>query len=318
MSDTCQVKRMPLDVFAALGLKPDPLGLVWNSSTDEMTPESAALAAAPRRSAAVRARREALERERLALTASMRTDAPRRAATLRAFWFGPEGRGGAASGGGDPWAVEISPSGIPHSVRSSGGGGGGGGSSIRRSSFSSSGAAELGGGGVVHTKLAARQTHPAAAILRRASLAQGASVGHRGPAWCEAEHSEPEPSQRCPCAFDGLGGPLCEVRHEAFCLNQCSGHGRCDLLGGYCHCERGFFGLDCSMTTDASGRVALHAQHAATLRPRAPSVFVYDLAEHSTLLLQLRGERSYCVHRGFDVANRTSFPDRCAEIAGSS
>ena len=43
------------------------------------------------------------------------------------------------------------------------------------------------------------------------------------------------PQAQCGCVYDGMAGPLCEERFEPFCLNQCSGHGRCDNHGGYCH-----------------------------------------------------------------------------------
>ena len=93
-----------------------------------------------------------------------------------------------------------------------------------------------------------------------------------------------------------MHGEACESRHEAFCLNQCSGHGRCDDFGGACHCDVGFFGIDCSLTTALTtavssgaggGReVALHAAHAAHAAPRRPFVFVYELPRMTSLILQ--------------------------------
>ena len=41
-------------------------------------------------------------------------------------------------------------------------------------------------------------------------------------------------------------------------------------------------------------RVVLHAGHAARRAPRSPRVYVYELAEHSTLVLQLRAASCAC------------------------
>ena len=45
---------------------------------------------------------------------------------------------------------------------------------------------------------------------------------------------------RLPCIVDGLDGPLCDDVVESFCVNQCSGHGECNL--GYCKCDPGAWG----------------------------------------------------------------------------
>lgn len=46
---------------------------------------------------------------------------------------------------------------------------------------------------------------------------------------------------------DGWDGPTCEDPHEAFCINQCSGHGECQH--GFCKCHAGWFGHDCAYRT---------------------------------------------------------------------
>ena len=96
-------------------------------------------------------------------------------------------------------------------------------------------------------------------------------------AWCDATAAdalESAVAHLCACTYDGLHGPLCDERHEPFCLNQCSGHGLCDAHGGgFCHCDPGFFGVDCSMTTRApdghvqSGAYASSAKLPSELEP---------------------------------------------------
>lgn len=49
---------------------------------------------------------------------------------------------------------------------------------------------------------------------------------------------------RCPCLIDGISGPLCELRTEQVCINQCSGHGECRM--GFCLCHEGYYGHDCA------------------------------------------------------------------------
>ena len=168
------------------------------------------------------------------------------------------------------------------------------------------------------TKASARGTHPPWELLPNASAAarakRGSSGGSASPAWCEARRGE-KPLHSCGCSFPGLHGALCESRHEVFCLNQCAGHGRCDSFGGHCHCDRGYFGVDCSMTTEevalSDGRVKkvvrLHEAHAArrTRAPATPRIYVYELPEHTTHILQYAAAQQLCAPRHFDSANRT-------------
>ncbi|KAL4427652.1 hypothetical protein ABPG75_001741 [Micractinium tetrahymenae] len=58
--------------------------------------------------------------------------------------------------------------------------------------------------------------------------------------WCQAD----QPAFRCGCTEDGWDGPTCEEPHEAFCVNQCNGHGECQH--GFCKCHPGWFGHDCA------------------------------------------------------------------------
>ena len=47
----------------------------------------------------------------------------------------------------------------------------------------------------------------------------------------------------CGCYVDGFFGEMCHLRHEMYCINQCSGHGVCWL--GFCKCDLGWYGTDC-------------------------------------------------------------------------
>ena len=120
-----------------------------------------------------------------------------------------------------------------------------------------------------------------------------------------------------------------------FCLNQCSGRGECE--GGYCRCERGSYGADCSANAaggplalarssagdvatvelSASARSAAAAvrSHAAAASPAGeaqakgsgagggaptPRVYVYELpGEFNTFLLTRRLNADSCVLRNY-------------------
>lgn len=57
--------------------------------------------------------------------------------------------------------------------------------------------------------------------------------------------------------MDGFGGPGCSLASESFCFNQCSGRGRCNL--GFCHCDPGWYGLDCAHAATEEAEAALEA-----------------------------------------------------------
>jgi hypothetical protein len=52
------------------------------------------------------------------------------------------------------------------------------------------------------------------------------------------------------CNIDGAVGLYCEIPTEMYCPNQCSGRGVCYY--GFCKCEEGWHGTDCSIPTAAS------------------------------------------------------------------
>ena len=73
----------------------------------------------------------------------------------------------------------------------------------------------------------------------------------------------------CASCFEGQRGRFCEFPKKAWCLRDCSGHGRCDA--GFCWCERGWFGVDCSQTlarADASPTTLAAADAAAAAAGR--------------------------------------------------
>ena len=307
MGDTCQVKYMPFDAFAALTLKADPAWTRYAANASLQDTGTSLLSKGEQKAWAVQ-----LELQTRALEA----DSIKRAQIVHDFWFGTH-----AAGASNDWRVYVNDVGVPHAVRSND-------AFMQRgvpASIVPAGAVAkarrqrrhlLASPDGLYKKLAARQTHLRDDLLARSSseaalappkkaAATGRSARPSQP-WCEAT-DEMRAAKRCPCLYDGLHGALCEGRNEAYCLNQCSGHGQCDMLGGFCHCDEGYFGIDCSMTTGPDGKVTLHAGHAARLAPRSPSVFVYELWDHTSLILQYRAYRGYCAHRVFDPLNRSEF-----------
>ena len=63
-------------------------------------------------------------------------------------------------------------------------------------------------------------------------------------AWCDAAQGD-KPAARCACRYDGWDGYLCQHPTHQFCLNQCSGRGSCRF--GFCLCDGGAWGVDCSL-----------------------------------------------------------------------
>ncbi|EFN56537.1 hypothetical protein CHLNCDRAFT_51514 [Chlorella variabilis] len=135
--------------------------------------------------------------------------------------------------------------------------------------------------------------------------------------WCTSE----APRHVCDCFVDGWGGNNCELRYEAFCLNQCNGRGECNQ--GYCKCDPGWHGIDCAHASAAAddtqpGREAdrpwiaelVRTPAARTFPPdavrRRPLIYVYEMpAEYVTLMIQYRWGGTACVPRYFDFHNET-------------
>ena len=96
----------------------------------------------------------------------------------------------------------------------------------------------------------------------------------QGAAGVGARHS-------CLC-YTGFGGPSCErstlAREIKNCLNGCSKRGTC--VRNWCHCEPGFYGVDCSLGEAAPGQSAaplLPLIGAQTVGKGAPRIYVYEL-----------------------------------------
>lgn len=68
---------------------------------------------------------------------------------------------------------------------------------------------------------------------------------------------------------------VCAGDAQEHCLNACNGRGRCTI--GFCHCQEGYFGADCSLSYDSAGRIQI--LHGLGYRPnrRGPLVYVYEL-----------------------------------------
>lgn len=290
MVEVCQVKHMPLEAFAALELAPDPQARKYDPSTgEEINPMG------PGR---VRVRDDARKREFQALQHRLWADPSSRAEVTRSFWYGPPKIG--RNGRDERPQVVVDKNGVPHTINTS----------LATGTIIGSEKLLTDKKAGWFQKLSARGTHKYDKLL----VAPDVSA----PAWCEARLDGPKAAHNCPCVYDGMHGELCEKRHMPYCANQCSGHGTCAEFGAFCNCDPGYFGIDCSMTTelseDGKERVVLHRDHPARLAPRRPYIYVYDVPDHTSLILQYRAQAHMCTHRAFTTSNQTEFPTvSCAQ-----
>jgi len=67
----------------------------------------------------------------------------------------------------------------------------------------------------------------------------------------------------------------CEDGHPTLCVNACNGRGAC--MGGFCHCKKGYYGLDCSLSSNPSGGVDILSGQGYKPSSRGPKIFVYEL-----------------------------------------
>ena len=142
----------------------------------------------------------------------------------------------------------------------------------------------------------------------------GSNVG-----WCEAKSglegdgSEATPRERillrCTGCYEGRTGPFCEHPKQSYCLRDCSGRGRCD--SGFCWCQKGWFGVDCSQNLAQPAGAPLMQRQQRVPSPAASSplrIYVYDMpAEFTTRNLQWRNGATMGNHRAYDGQNRSYF-----------
>lgn len=151
--------------------------------------------------------------------------------------------------------------------------------------------------------------------------------------WCNVDPKEAYDGkmhfkEECDCKYDGLWGRFCEVPVQSVCINQCAGHGYC--RGGFCQCDKGWYGTDCSIPSVLSSV----AEWPKWLRPaqikvpdndkqtgkldnlnavvakKRPLIYVYDLPpEFNSLLLEGRHFKLECVNRIYDHRNATIWTD---------
>ncbi|GAX76857.1 hypothetical protein CEUSTIGMA_g4303.t1 [Chlamydomonas eustigma] len=149
--------------------------------------------------------------------------------------------------------------------------------------------------------------------------------------WCMVD--KPSEEGNCDnCMIDNIGGKYCDTVKEAYCPSQCSGHGDCNL--GFCKCQDGWYGLDCSRkaaaaTLDPSDVEAgrkpwLKSPGLGDLPPAArskedpaappsrkrPLIYIYDTPPPlTTRMLQYRLVWKACIWRHFSVHNESLLHD---------
>jgi hypothetical protein len=75
---------------------------------------------------------------------------------------------------------------------------------------------------------------------------------------------------KCLC-WQGYTGPSCESVYKFACVNQCLGRGTC--RGGFCHCQPGYWGKDCS-------RSKAYAPYNAPTAVTGLKIYVYEIPTH--------------------------------------
>ncbi|KAG1674838.1 hypothetical protein FOA52_015226 [Chlamydomonas sp. UWO 241] len=81
---------------------------------------------------------------------------------------------------------------------------------------------------------------------------------------------------RCRSALFGPDPDIKECTETAAsCSNNCNLRGKCK--SGFCHCQRGFYGIDCSLSLDVDGNPVLLAGKQYATRKKRPHVYVYEL-----------------------------------------
>lgn len=98
--------------------------------------------------------------------------------------------------------------------------------------------------------------------------------------WCREDLS-------CACR-PGFSGQTCEQPH-ALCLNSCSERGLC--VEGFCHCQEGSYGVDCSLSTGSKGLAQIwtgpETRGPKRKKGQRPRIFVYELPPHLNVWLHM-------------------------------
>ncbi|MEW5312044.1 MAG: hypothetical protein WDW38_003706 [Sanguina aurantia] len=142
--------------------------------------------------------------------------------------------------------------------------------------------------------------------------------------WCNNDLPSYQAGQVCPCRLDGLWGERCDIPIEHFCINQCGGHGECEL--GFCKCHDGYYGQDCARRRrglvagpgdellskpwlqPVLNRIIAAANPPLTPTRLRPFIFVYELdSAFYTDILQYRIEKSHGLYRQFHGSNRSEW-----------
>ncbi|KAL3929510.1 MAG: hypothetical protein SGPRY_001931 [Prymnesium sp.] len=114
----------------------------------------------------------------------------------------------------------------------------------------------------------------------------------------------------CSRCYEGTTGPLCELPKRSYCLRDCSDNGWCD--SGFCWCEPGWFGIDCSQQRQGPPKPSLQEQQ-GLLSPSSPSplrVYVYDMPSmFTTRNLQWRNEALTGLYRTINGENRSHYTE---------
>ncbi|XP_010516383.1 PREDICTED: uncharacterized protein LOC104792052 [Camelina sativa] len=151
--------------------------------------------------------------------------------------------------------------------------------------------------------------------------------------WCNVDPEDAyalkvQIKEECDCKYDCLWGRFCEIPVQCTCVNQCSGHGKC--RGGFCQCDKGWFGTDCSipstLSTVGEWPQWLRPAHlevpsdkevpgniinlSAVVKKKRPLIYIYDLPpDFNSLLIEGRHFKLECVHRIYDERNATVWTD---------
>ena len=112
----------------------------------------------------------------------------------------------------------------------------------------------------------------------------------------------------CSGCYEGRTGAFCEATKQSFCVRDCSGNGWCD--SGFCWCNAGWFGVDCSEHAMLPAKPSMQLGQALP-SPAAASplrIYVYDMPSmFTTLQLQWRNSPTIGLHRAINGENRSHF-----------